>query len=57
MSKQKQPTYNSVQKVRKPKSIYDPDVDYAKVMQLPPAERARLFPNDFAPDGMPYGDF
>ena len=49
--------YRGVRKDPPPKSIWDEDVDYEKVQQLPAGERHRLFPNDFAPNGEPYGDF
>lgn len=52
-----QPTYEDVLKDQKPKSVYDPEVDYHKVLALPPQDRARLFPNDFGRNGMPLGDF
>lgn len=38
-------------------SIWDVDIDWKKVAKLSPEEKHRLFPNDFAPDGEPYGDF
>lgn len=41
----------------KPLSIWDDDIDFSKVNKLSPQEKHRLFPNDFAPDGKPYGDF
>lgn len=49
--------YERVRTDEKPKSIWDDDVDYEKVLKLPPRERSKLFPNDFAPDGSPLGDF
>jgi hypothetical protein len=50
-------TYDDVRKNPKPKSIWDEDVDYEKVMKLSPSERHRLFPNDFNGAGEAYGDF
>jgi hypothetical protein len=49
--------YDKVRKTPEPKSIWDDDVDYEKVMKLPGQERHDLFPNDFDPLGNPYGDF
>lgn len=44
-------------KEEKPKSIWDETVDFAKVQKLTPEQKAKLFPNDYAPNGEPYGDF
>ncbi len=47
----KQSDYDKVRKDPPPKSIYDDDIDWEKVKNLPPDERYRLFPHDFYPDG------
>jgi hypothetical protein len=49
--------YSKVQKDPKPKSIWDEDVDFSKVQKLSKKQKHLLLPNDFAPDGEPYGDF
>lgn len=38
-------------------SVWDKDIDMRKVEKLSAAEKHRLFPNDFNPEGEPYGDF
>ncbi len=42
---------------RKTPSIWDEDVDPDKLANLTPQERGRMFPNDYTPNGEPYGDF
>lgn len=49
--------HDKVLKHQKPKSIWDDDVEFSKVQKLSKKEKHRLFPNDFAPNGEPYGDF
>lgn len=49
--------YKKVLKDPKPMSIWDENVDFCKVKKLSKKEKHKLFPNDFAPDGEPYGDF
>ena len=49
--------YDKVRKDKPTKSIWDKDVDVNKLGKLSPAEKHRLFPNDYAPGGAPYGDF
>ncbi len=44
-------------KKSKTRSIWDDNVDAEKVEKLPKEEKHKLFPNDFAPDGSPYGDY
>ncbi len=41
----------------KPMSVWDEAVSFSKVQKLSDKEKHRLFPNDFAPNGEPYGDF
>ncbi len=53
----KQKDYDKVRKDPPYKSIWDDDVDLDKVEKLSPKERHRLFPDDYAPNGKPYGDF
>lgn len=45
-------------KEKKTRSIWDEDVDFEKVMKEKDGKKLHEeFPNDFAPDGQPYGDF
>lgn len=44
-------------KKTKTNSVWDEEVDYAKVQRLSNENKHKLFPNDFGPDGKPYGDF
>lgn len=54
LRRQRKINADDVLKDRKPKSVWDEDVDMAKVDKLTPEERHRLFPNDYAPDGKAY---
>ena len=48
--------FNDVKKT-KTRSIWDDNVDDEKVKKLSKEDKHRLFPNDYAPDGSPYGDY
>jgi hypothetical protein len=44
-------------KKTKTRSIWDGDIDAEKVKKLSNDDKHKLFPNDYASDGKPYGDF
>ena len=48
--------YEDVKK-SKERSIWDDDVDGEKVKKLSKEDKHKLFPNDYAADGSPYGDY
>lgn len=44
-------------KKEKTNSIWDENIDLDKVQKLNNRDKHRLFPNDYAPNGEPYGDY
>lgn len=56
--KEKIRSWKEIKKSRpKTKSIWDKDVTVDDLAKMTNAEKARIFPNDFDSNGMPYGDF
>jgi hypothetical protein len=44
-------------KKTKTRSIWDNDIDGEKVKKLSKEDKHKLFPNEYASDGTPYGDY